>query len=648
MSRDILVLYASQTGNGEELAFDVQRELERCHFVVRVFAMDDYDLLKLPQEHVVIFIASTTGQGDPPDNMRSFWRFLLRKNLPADCLQQVEFCVFGLGDSGYAKFNVTARKLHQRLLQLGATSFYRRGLGDEQHELGIEAEFDPWLEGLIESLLNRFPLPNHLSVLPDDALPPPRFTVTFLPNGSTPVDSMAHLPTPVTAYTRRVDSAETRLAFAAPVLSNRRLTPDTHEQEVRHIELSLVGSGLMYDPGDVLVVQPRNDSTASDELIRLLNLDPFSVISIAPNAQFKDVERSRPFCGIPMTVRELFDRWIDFNSIPKRHFFSVLSFFATETQQKEKLKEFSLKTQEGKAELYRYCIRERRTVAEVLFDFHSAVMPLEYLLETVPIIKPREFSISSSLRAHPEQVHITVAVIRYTTPLKRSKEGLCTGWLSRLRAEQGESIPIWIKPGLMRLPSDINNPIILIGPGTGVAPFRSFLQERIFTKRLSTAGSPAVTLELTEALASPGETTAESSQLSALAVADTLSQCRPFPSSNVLFFGCRYAAKDYLYAEEWAAYVAAGDLWLSVAFSRDQEHKIYVQQKLVESGQMLFQLIERGARIYVAGAAKHMPRDVRRAFLEILERYGRLQTEEAERFLTDMERSKRYVCESWS
>ncbi|RHZ61877.1 hypothetical protein Glove_345g36 [Diversispora epigaea] len=169
-NRQLLILYGSQTGYAQDIAERIERQARRRLFKTRLFSMDSYDRTNLINEELVIFICSTTGQGDEPDNMRKFWKFLLRKNLPNDILNQLRFAVFGLGDSSYVKYNWPAKKLHKRLTQLGGQSLLSRGEGDDQHYLGVDGTFDPWLEELWKILMEKYPLPPNAEVMPDDIL----------------------------------------------------------------------------------------------------------------------------------------------------------------------------------------------------------------------------------------------------------------------------------------------------------------------------------------------------------------------------------------------------------------------------------------------------------------------------------------------
>ncbi|XP_014675803.1 PREDICTED: NADPH-dependent diflavin oxidoreductase 1-like [Priapulus caudatus] len=363
-SRTLTILYGSQTGTTQEVAERVGREAKRRHFATKVSAMDDYNIADMVREQVVVFLCATTGQGEEPDNMKAFWRFLLRKNLPTSSLAAVNFAVLGLGDSSYQKFNYVAKRLYRRLLQLGGTAVVSLGLADDQHDLGADGVVDPWLRLLWDKVMLLHPLPAGVEVVGDD------------------------------------------------VLSDVRLP----------LESQL----------------PR-----------------------------------------PCTVRECVESYWDIQAVPKRYFFELLSHFASDELEKEKFQEFA--SSEGQQELYAYCNRPRRSIVEVLQDFVHVrgEIPFDRLFDLLPAMQPRAFSIASSLQAHPDEIQILMAVVEYRTKLLEPRRGVCSTWLSALTPGGDVKIPIWVKRGSIRFPREPTTPVIMVGPGTGVAPFRSYLEVRL-------------------------------------------------------------------------------------------------------------------------------------------------------------------------
>ena len=253
----LLVLYGSQTGTAQDVAERIGREAYRRHIHARVMPMDAYPIASLIEETVVVFVCSTTGQGDEPDNMKRFWKFLLRKSLPAESLCTMRSAVFGLGDSSYAKFNYCALKLAKRLAGLGAQKLLYTGLADDQHELGVDGALDPWLSALWSSVDADFPVPVETPIISPDTLLPPRYIVTATSTDHADVYDRG-------LYLRSTSSGEPVLYselcnFPAQLISNTRITHSEHTQDVRHLSLNISGSGIKYAPGDVLYVRPQNN-----------------------------------------------------------------------------------------------------------------------------------------------------------------------------------------------------------------------------------------------------------------------------------------------------------------------------------------------------------------------------------------------------
>lgn len=370
----------------------------RYHFDVRVIEMDDFPLASLPEQRLVVFVCSTTGQGEEPDNMKKFWRFLLRKDLPSDSLSLTRFGVLGLGDSSYPKFNFAAKKLHRRLLQLGALHLLNPGLGDEQHDMGQDAAVNPWLEQFWTEALKIFPLPEGVSPLGRDFLAPAKYSVNLVTSHhivtSAPMENGSQL-----------SEFSSKCPYFAPVSENRRVTAPDHFQDVRLISLDLskASTVMTYSPGDVVMVQPQNSEENVDLFFQTFQglLDRNQLLSLEPNRK----ETKLPMDWILPPVFSMEDcarRHWDLQCIPRRSFFELLARFSTDELEREKLLEFS--SPEGQQDLYDYCNRPRRTLAEVLFDFSRSArqVPLPYLFDLIPGIKPRAFSIASSAKVIPK------------------------------------------------------------------------------------------------------------------------------------------------------------------------------------------------------------------------------------------------------
>nr|XP_013809939.1 PREDICTED: NADPH-dependent diflavin oxidoreductase 1 isoform X3 [Apteryx mantelli mantelli] len=559
--RKLLILFGSQTGTAQDTAERIGREAKRRHFQCRVEALDSYDVANLINELLVVFVCATTGQGDPPDNMKMFWRFLFRKNLPPSSLCQMDYAVLGLGDSSYPKFNFVAKKLHKRVLQLGGNPLLPVALGDDQHDLGL----------------------------------PPKYTLHYLAEDSSRSDGGLLQPTAPRAVPSELHP------FAARMVSNQRVTAESHFQDVRLIEFDVTGSGITFSAGDVVMIQPQNSPEDVQQFCQLLRLDPDRHFVLKPSEPGTALPALLPQ---PCTIRHLVTHYLDISCVPRRSFFELLSSFSPNELEREKLQEFS--SAQGQEELYSYCNRPRRTTLEALWDFPhtTCAIPPEYLLDLIPRIRPRAFSIASSMLAHPNRIQILMAVVQYKTRLSKPRRGLCSTWLASLNPQYEDvRVPLWVKKGGMKFPADPDTTVIMIGPGTGVAPFRAAIQERVAQGR----------------------------------------------RGNCLFFGCRQKSKDFYCQLEWEELVTKGFLMLFTAFSRDQEEKVYVQHRIQENRKLVWELLScRNAHIYLAGNAKQMPAAVAEALQSVLQSEGGLSLSKAEEYFTALERSQRFQSETWS
>ncbi|XP_057577215.1 NADPH-dependent diflavin oxidoreductase 1 isoform X3 [Hippopotamus amphibius kiboko] len=617
-STRLLVLFGSQTGTAQDVSERLGREAWRLGLGCRVQALDSYPMVNLINEPVVIFVCATTGQGDPPDNMKNFWRFIFRRNLPSASLCQMDFAVLGLGDSSYAKFNFVAKKLYRRLLQLGGSALLPVGLADDQHELGPDAAIDPWLRDLWEKVLGPHAVPSDLDLTLSRVPWPSKFTLQFLQETrSTCSEELC------VARTDPQGPPSELQPFLAPMVTNERVTGPSHFQDVRLVEFDVAGSGISFTAGDVVLIQPENTASHVQQFCQALGLDPDQHFTLQPREPGVPWPARLPQ---PCSVRLLVSQHLDITSVPRRSFFELLACLSPDELEREKLLEFS--SARGQEELCEYCTRPRRTVLEVLCDFpHTAsAIPPDYLLDLIPLIRPRAFSIASSLLARPSRLQILVAVVQYRTRLTEPRRGLCSNWLASLDPGQGPvRVPLWVRSGGLTFPKTPDTPVIMVGPGTGVAPFRAAIQERV----------------------ARGET------------------------GNVLFFGCRQRDQDFYWEAEWKELQTRGCLTLVTAFSREQvggvrgagrdvrggdsptptlqEQKVYVQHRLRELGPWVWELLDqRGAHFYLAGNAKYMPADVSDALTSIFREEGGLSGPDAAAYLTRLQRTLRFQTETWA
>lgn len=582
------ILFGSETGNAEEVAQRIWRESKRFFYQSSLKSLEEYDVLNLCEESIVICVCSTTGQGDVPENMKKFWQFLLRKNIPHNSLKNLKFAVLGLGDSSYAKFNFAAKKLFKRFEQLGGEPIIPLGLGDDQHDLGYESAVTPWVNSLWEKLLILYPVPSTVTFLNKVPDITPRWKVSVLKNQK----KILH----TTLY-----STLQNQSFYADMLKNERVTAVDPFQDVRLIKLNCSNE---YEPGDTIALRPQNLDWKVEEFLQVLHANNAKIV---PNSILK-LHEIDPEFKIPsvltneFTFDQLCQEYFDLMSIPKRSTFEILATLTDCDLEKEKCLELS--TSEGLEEYYNYCHRPKRNIVEVLHDFPNATknLTVDILFELFPPLKPREFSIASSYRFHNE-IHILLAVVKYRTKLLKERYGLCSNYLADLKA--GSKLTAWIRKGKLKFPKDLNVPVIMIGPGTGVAPFRNYIYECV-----------------------------------AKNIADY--------SKLILFFGCRNARKDFHCKDDFTGLNGSGKIKLICAFSRDQDKKVYVQDKIRENGCLVWDALRQKCFIFVAGNAKNMPEDVRKSILKVCVDFGGMNEKDAEVFVKTMEKENRYQTECWS
>ncbi|KRX10271.1 Riboflavin synthase-like beta-barrel [Pseudocohnilembus persalinus] len=469
--KDLLILYGSQTGNAKYLAEELERECIQRDITVHISGCDEYNIKFLPQEKYI----STTGQGEPTDNMIKFWQFMLIKELPKNSLQNMEFSVFGLGDSRYQLFNAMARKLQVRLLDLGAKEFCDRGLGDDQHPQGYYFAFDHWIADLWTKLQQKFPSKkiniDYSQVKQLSTPPVPKFKISFVQETS---EIKQHS---FKAYTQlHSNHSLPKEYIACPITNKSLLTSANYERETYKMDFNIQNQNISYQPGDVLAIHPQNQLQLCLNLAQVLNLDLSQCIEITVNPEHKSVFKN-PFPRY-VNIYDLFHSWLDISGCPSRYFLKLLSFYTSNQMQTEKLQEMSQKTQESLEEFEQYVLKEKRNIYEILFDFNSySQFPLEYLLESVQLLVPRRYSISSCQLKSKNNLSITVGLVKYKTDFNRQIFGTCSLFLKNIEINQ--RVLLQVIKGTMQFPQDITTPVIMVGPGTGIAPFMSFIQQRV-------------------------------------------------------------------------------------------------------------------------------------------------------------------------
>lgn len=542
----LTVLYGSQTGNARRVAEQLVAEAEAAGLAARLARADTYPTRELAGERLLYVVISTQGEGDPPDDAIGFVEFLAGRRAPK--LPELKYAVLGLGDSSYADFCGIGRRIDARLAELGATRLQPLGEAD----LDIDSVAAPWRR---------------------QALAQARGFLEVVPAGN--VTPLRHAGPAAHAWSPTQP-------FAAEVLANQPISGREFKgpafrvygpasKQVRHIELSIEGSGLAYEPGDALGVVHRNPPALVEPVLQALQLDGHAEVTVGAET-------------LPLS------EWL-----AARRELTKLSrpFLAAHAERS------------GAEELKRLLDPTQPAGLATLLADHQLVdvlrrWPADWdqtgLLEALRPLAPRLYSIASSRKRVGEEVHLTVDELRYRAH-GHDHLGSASGFLAGLA--EGDAAPVYIEPNeRFRVPADAGRDIVMIGPGTGVAPFRGFVQER----------------------------------------AETGARGR-----NWLFFGAQHFNRDFLYQAEWQDALRRGELHeLDLAFSRDQAEKIYVQHRLRQRGRDLYAWLQDGAHLYVCGAVG-MGKDVHAALLDVVAEHGGLEAEATAEYLSGLQREGRYA-----
>lgn len=533
----ITLISASQTGNARRVAEALRDDLLAAQLNVNLVNAGDYKFKQIAQEKLLVVVASTQGEGDPPEEAVALHKFLLSKKAPK--LDGTAFAVFGLGDTSYERFCQAGKDFDTRLAELGAERLLDRVDADVEYQAAAQA----WRQRVVDVLKARVP-----KEVPSQAAITASGTVNL-------VDS--------TPYTKEAP-------LTATLSVNQKITGRHSQKDVRHIEIDLGDAGLRYQPGDALGVWYQNDPALVQELLELLWLKGDEPVTVGEKT-------------LPLSEALQWHFELTVNTA------AIVENYATLTRS-----ETLLPLVGDKAKLQNYAAT---TPIVDMARFAPAQLDAEQLIGLLRPLTPRLYSIASSQAEAENEVHITVGVVRFDIE-GRPRAGGASSYLADRLEEDGE-VRVFIEHNdNFRLPATPETPVIMIGPGTGIAPFRAFMQQR-------------------EADGATGK--------------------------NWLFFGNPHFTEDFLYQVEWQRYVKEGLLTrIDLAWSRDQDHKIYVQDKIREQGAELWRWIQEGAHLYVCGDANRMAKDVEQALLEVIAAYGGMDAEAADEYLSELRVERRY------
>ncbi len=570
----LLVLYGSQTGSAEGLAQRVAKQAQQRGFAPKILALNDYEQADLAAGGKALIISSTWGDGDPPDNAVNFWSWLKADSAPR--LDKLQFAVLGLGDRNYSDFCGASKKFDTQLEALGAKRLAPR----IECDVDYEASAKRWMEALWDQLAGQ------------DGTGRP------LPAAGANGTNGAHGVTPPTNEAAKGASPSVfgKLnPFPARLLKNVLLNQPGSAKEVRHYELSLHGSGLDYKVGDALGVVPANCHALVDQLLTTLRCHGDEPVLIG-QLQLPLREALTCHCDITKPTPELIASIAQLAGAPVSDPARVgePSPRAGSESGAPRTEFVALSAPERRDDLKKWLWG--RDVHDLL-NLLPAPMPVAQLLPCLRKLAPRLYSISSSPKAHPGEVHLTVSSVRYESH-GRERKGVASTFLAD-RVGDADFVRVFVQPASgFKLPASGDTAVIMVGPGTGIAPFRAFLEER---------------------------------------------QAARAQGKNWLFFGDQKRGTDFLYAEQINGWVIAGFLTrLDLAFSRDQTEKIYVQDRMLANATELWAWLEAGAHFYVCGDASRMAKDVDAALHRIVETVGGKSAEEAQAYVAGLKADKRY------
>lgn len=633
--KNCVVFYGSQTGTAEDYASRLSKEgHSRFGLKTMVADLEEYDFDNLdsfPDDKLAIFVLATYGEGEPTDNAVEFYEFIGSEDIsfadgvgPDDQpLSKLHYVAFGLGNNTYEHYNSMVRNVDKYLTKLGATRLGAAGEGDDGAGT-MEEDFLAWKEPMWVAVSEKFGLEER------EATYEPVFEVTEKPELSADDDTV-YLGEPNKNHLegKQKGPFNANNPFIAPIVESSELF-NAKDRNCLHMEISIAGSNLSYTTGDHIAIWPNNAGKEVDRVFKVLGKEDKRHTVIAVRGL--DPTAKVPFPS-PTTYDAAVRFHIEINAAVSRQLVSGIAQFAPN----EEIKAEMVKLGSDK-DYFKQNVTDRNLNLAQLLEIQGkgqtwTKIPFSFMFENMVKIQPRYYSISSSSLAQKDKISITAVVESIEKPgAPYVLKGVTTNYLLALKQKQhgdphpdphgldyaitgprnkydGIHVPVHVRHSNFKLPSDPSKPIIMVGPGTGVAPFRAFVQERA-------------------AQAKAGQNVGK----------------------TILFFGCRRQSEDFIYANEWKEYkeILGDNFIMHTAFSRDGPKKVYVQQKLEEAGEEVNKLLEQKAYFYVCGDAAHMAREVNTLLGKLISKYRNVSESKGEEIVKAMRASNQYQEDVWS
>jgi sulfite reductase (NADPH) flavoprotein alpha-component len=542
-AKTLTILFASQTGNAKGVAKKLSEQASAAGISVNLKNIADYKAKALKSESHVLIVASTNGEGEPPDDALAFHELLHSKKAPK--LDHLSYSVLSLGDSSYEFFCQTGKDFDQRFQALGGKQILER----VDCDLDYDDEVATWSSSIIDAL---------------------KIELTQSENSTASTAASTQANTGESAQSQY----DKQNPFSAELLVSQKITGRDSAKNVSHVEIDLADSGLTYQPGDALGVWFDNSETLVDELLTALSLSATEEVSLKIAGNITSISLKKALIEqleITQTAPSFISFWAGISNNDA---------LKTIADDKTSARDFAANHQ----------------IIDVV-KLYPGTVEAQAFVDALRKITPRLYSIASSQLEVEEEVHLTVGLVNYDID-EHERFGGASSYLTQ-RLEEGGNVKVFVEHNdNFRLPQNSETPIIMIGPGTGVAPFRAFMQER-------------------EANEATGD--------------------------NWMFFGDQTFTQDFLYQVEWQNYLKSGLVTkLDVAFSRDQKQKIYVQDRIKENSADVYEWLQRGAHLYICGDANRMAKDVHETLVEVVATQGNKTTEQAEEYLKELRINKRY------